>query len=46
MSGSKLQRQVISALGALLISAVMIGATIAPESAIAASPISHQVVYA
>ena len=46
MSGSKLQRQLFSALGAVLISAVILGATIAPDAAIAASPISHQVVYA
>lgn len=46
MSGSKLQRQLFSGLAALVISAVMVGATIAPDAAIAASPISHQVVYA
>lgn len=46
MSGSSLQRNVLSALAALLVSAVMLGATIAPDAAIAASPISQQVVYA
>ncbi|MBT8426783.1 MAG: hypothetical protein KJO02_02010 [Erythrobacter sp.] len=46
MSGSTLQRNVLSALAALLVSAVMLGATIAPDAAIAASPISQQVVYA
>ena len=46
MSGSNLQRQLLSAFAALLVSAVMIGATIAPDAAIAASPLSQQVVYA
>ena len=46
MSGSNFQRQLFSALGAVLLSAVMIGATVAPDAAVAASPISQQVVYA
>lgn len=43
MSGSKLHRHLIAAVASLLMSSVVIGTTIAPSDAIAASPIQGTV---
>lgn len=44
MSGSKLQRHLFAAVASVLMSTLVVGTTIAPSDAIAASPVSASLI--